>query len=290
MTHFRLFLLVSLLLTFCKPAHSQNTVKEETQTVSERYLELDSGLRYDDLGDLYSETTSFFDPTGEVFQGPVSQGVIRGGSVVLALQRSWGLSAVKFEPKVSFYVGEYALHRGTYHTQIQNSESWYDIPFVTVHRVKGGKVEERTDFGEYVESFSLGDGFDANTMSSRDVADRYLKAYLDADLELQAELMAADVNFQDPTSRVFGPQSGQLFENAEQLLARRGQMYENITEFDFLIEDRFTANHHSVYMGTVTYTVASGLSFAQPAVFVIEVREGKVTRHWDFVDYSIGPN
>ncbi len=154
MTHLRFFLLVSLLLAFCQPAHSQNTIKEGTQAVSERYLELDSGLRYDDLGDLYSETTSFY----------------------------------------------------------------------------------------------------------------------------------------DPTSKVFGPQSGRLFENAEQLLARRHQMYQNITEFDFLVEDRFTANHHSVYMGTVTYTIASGLSFAQPAVFVIEVREGKVTRHWDFVDYSVVPN
>ena len=25
------------------------------------------------------------------------------------------------------------------------------------------------------------------------------------------------------------------------------------------------------------------------AVFVIEVRDGRVTRQWDFVDYSVGP-
>lgn len=42
-------------------------------------------------------------------------------------------------------------------------------------------------------------------------------------------------------------------------------------------------------MGTTTYTTAREQRFAQPAVFVFEVREGKVTRQWDFVDYTVGP-
>ena len=53
--------------------------------------------------------------------------------------------------------------------------------------------------------------------------------------------------------------------------------------------ESFVANHHAVYMGTVRYTLNSGTAFAQPAVIVIEVRDGKVTRHWDFVDYTVGP-
>ena len=38
-----------------------------------------------------------------------------------------------------------------------------------------------------------------------------------------------------------------------------------------------------------SYTLRNGVRYEQPAVFVVEVRDGRVTRHWDFVDYTVGP-
>lgn len=72
-------------------------------------------------------------------------------------------------------------------------------------------------------------------------------------------------------------------------MRRRVQVFQNIQAFNLIVEKSFVASHHAVYMGTTTYTLANGQRYAQPAVFIIEVRDGKVTRHWDFVDYTIGP-
>ena len=210
-------------------------------------------------------------------------------STEVAMQKGWGLAEQSFDVRASFVVGEYALRRGTLTVRYMNSETRLPVPFVTIHRVVDGRVAERVDFGEYVESFGMGDGFDDNTASTKQVADRYLRAYLDADLETQAELAAPEIQFQDPTSQVFGPPAGELYKGSEELIRRRKQIYEGIVEFDLEVAESFVANHHAVYMGTTTYTTANGMSFRQPAVFVIEVKDGKVTRQWDFVDYSVGP-
>jgi len=56
-----------------------------------------------------------------------------------------------------------------------------------------------------------------------------------------------------------------------------------------VVEDSFYANHHAVHMGFVKYTVFGNGSYRQPSVIVIEVREHTVSRHWDFVDHTLGP-
>lgn len=43
------------------------------------------------------------------------------------------------------------------------------------------------------------------------------------------------------------------------------------------VENSFVANH-MVYMGTAAYTITKGIQYRQPAVFVFEVRDGKVAR------------
>lgn len=274
------------------PAHllAQNAATEITRTVSQRYLDLDTSLQFDTLAEVYAPDAQFFDPTGEVFPGAVSQGIIRGAQTIIELQKSWGLTGVTFDIDASFYVGEYALHRGTYNTQFSGSDAWTPIPFITVHRVQNERVTERLDFGEYIQSFGLGNRFDAATEATRSVAETYLRAYLDRDFDTQTKLAADDIQFQDPTSKIFGPPMGEVFQGAETLIDRRKQVFQNIQAFDLEVEKSFVANHHAVYMGTTTYTLASGQRYAQPAVFVIEVRDGKVTRHWDFVDYTVGPS
>jgi len=273
------------------PTHlmAQNAATEMTRTVSQQYLDLDTSLKFDALADVYAPDAQFLDPTGEVFPGIVSQGTIKGAKTIIELQKSWGLTGVDFDIDASFFVGEYALHRGTYNTQFSSSDTWTPIPFITIHRVQNERITERLDFGEYIESFGLGDQFNTTTETTRTVAQTYLRAYLDRDFDTQTELAAADIQFQDPTAQIFGPPMGELFQSAETLIDRRKQVFQNIQAFDLEVEKSFVANHHAVYMGTTTYTLASGQRYAQPAVFIIEVRDGKVTQHWDFVDYTVGP-
>jgi ketosteroid isomerase-like protein len=276
-----------LLVGFTAPLAAQDIA--DTRAVTDRYIELTFGRHYDELLDVYAPDAVFFDPTGDVFQGRVSEGPVEGAEVIVTLQKSWGIADADFDIRASFTVGEYSLYRGTLTVQFQSSESTFEIPFMTVLRARDGRITERTDFGEYIESFELGERFAPNTVSTAEVAARYLGAYLDVDLELQAELMSEDVRFQDPTSQVFGPPSGELYSGAEDLLARRRQIFPGISDFTMVVEESFVANHHAVYMGRVRYTVGSGATYEQPAAIVIEVRGGLVTRHWDFVDYTVGP-
>ncbi len=241
----------------------------DTRTVTNTYVQLTFEQKYDDLLDVYAPDAVFFDPTGDVFQGRIAEGPVQGAEQIIALQKSWGITKSWFDIQTVFTVGEYSLYRGTLTVSFEGSDAEIPVPFMTVLRVQDGHIIERTDFGEYIESFGLGDEFDANTESTRETAGRYLQAYLDEDIETQKELLAEDVQFQDPTSKVFGPPSGELYEGADKLLARRKQIYANIQDFGLEVDDSFesfVANHHAVYMGTVRYTLNSGTAFAQPAV------------------------
>lgn len=283
---------VFLLMLIAPPlaASAQSgALAQKTREVSELYLALDQAGQLDALLDVYAADATFHDPTGDVFQGPVSQGPVTGAETIVAMQKNWGLAEQAFEVDASFAVGEYALHRGTLTVRYTNGERRFAIPFVTVHRVVEGRIAERIDFGEYIETFGLGDGYDANTASTRAVADRALRAYLDGDLETTADVADPEIQFQDPTSKVYGPPSGELYQGRDELLRRRAQIYKSVTDFNLEVDKSFVANHHAVYMGTTTYTTARGMKFRQPAVFVFEVRDGKVTRQWDFVDYTVGP-
>ena len=284
--------LVSISLVNVTWAQDGNQAAEtdvSTKATSLRYLQLDSDMNYAAIEKLYTTDATFFDPTGEVFDGDVAQGVVRGAGNIAELQRGWGLSAIRFEPEISFYSGEYALHRGMYHAQFGGADAWVDIPFVTIHRVVGGKVQSRMDFGEYIKSFGMGNRFDETMNETNAIADEYLGAYLDKNFEKQRELMGSAVTFQDPTASVFGPGWGDPISGSESLLSNRRTVFQNLSEFGFETENSFVSNHHKVIMGQVRYTTGDGSKYQQPAVFIIEVRNGKVTRHWDFVDYSVGP-
>ncbi len=204
----------------------------DTPTITNNYINLTFEQKYDELLDVYAPNAVFFDPTGDVFQGRVSEGPVQGAEQIIALQRSWGITGSWFDVAAAFSVGEYALYRGTLTVSFEGSDAETPIPFLTVLRAQDGHITERTDFGEYIKSFGLGDGFDANTESTREIAARYLDAYLHEDIETQEELLAEDVKFQDPTSKVFGPPSGELYEGADDLLARREQIYSNIQDFE----------------------------------------------------------
>jgi len=268
---------------------SKVEARQSTKDISTSYLKLDAALDYELLKDLYHDDVSFRDPTGEVFQGPSSGRRTEGVDAVVEMQRSWGLTGSEFEPTHSFYVGEYAVHRGTYRAQFGESQPWIDIPFFTVHRVVNGKIIERRDFGEYIQSFGLGDSFDESTTQTKIVADQYKKSYYAEDVDLHSALLADDAVFQDPTAQVLGPQAGQRIEGRDAIMKIRERTFANVSNFSMDVESSFYANHHAVYMGVISYTNAQGMTFHQPAISVVEVRDQHVVRQWDFVDYTVGP-
>ncbi len=249
------------------------------------YEELTLNQRYDELLAAYAPDVVFWDPTADVFEGPVGAGPVRGAQAIVALERSWGVDAFDLDVRRSFTSGSVTVIQGTLGVRYGPAAPWIQLPFVTTLRVANGKVAERTDFAEYIESFGLGDDFDANTESTRDVAARYLKAYLDMDFEGQDALLHDDAEFEDPTV----PRGGGLLKGRDVIVDRRRATFQSVSAFGLDVDESFVANHHAVFIGTTTYTLANGTPYAQPAVFVVEVKDGKVTRHWDFVDYTVGP-
>ena len=266
---------------------------QATRAVTDRFVDLTFDLEYDALGELYAPDAVFEDPTADVFQGPLAQGPIEGADAIIAIQKSWGLAEADYDVHAAFTAGQYSLYRGSltvgYAARDQQPARSFTMPFLTILRVEQGKITERLDFGEYIKSFNLGDRFDPTTRSTREVADRYRDAYLNGDLDTQRRLMADTIVFQDPTARIFGEVEGASIKGAEPLITRRRPMYEAVESFELDVADSFYANHHAVYMGTVHYALKTGMRFAQPAVLALEVKDGKITRHWDFVDYSVPP-
>ena len=273
--------ILSLIVVFALPvaASGQSTMK-----VSLSFLEDNGGADYNAAREHMADDLVFEDPTGDVFQGPVAQGPVVGADAFVDLQKTWGIVRSDFVPDVSFAVGEYAVHWGM--NVVTTAQGEYSIPFATVHRVVDEKVTERMDFGEYIISFGLGNGFDDATSWTQVVADQYVQAYFDRDFETQATLASENVWFQDPTARVFGPQSGKEWHGKEPLMDQRRRVFAQISDFGMDVDRALYANHHAMYMGTIHYTVQGGRMFEQDALIVVEVKDQVVTRHWDYVNYG----
>lgn len=69
-----------------------------TREVSDLYIETTFGLNHDALTDIYTSDAVFFDATGDVFAGLVDApfpGPVRGAERIVAMQKSWGDSAIQ---------------------------------------------------------------------------------------------------------------------------------------------------------------------------------------------------
>lgn len=257
--------------------------------VSTAYLQAEMDLDWAAMRALYADSVRFHDPTGRVFGTPLGGRVVQGLDAVLDMQQGWGIREADFDIDASFSVGEYAVHRGTYSVLFDGASSPNAIDFVTAHRVVDGEVVSRLDFGDYVFSFGMPDSLRLIGEQTTAIAREYLDAYTDEDLETQRRLLHPDALFQDPTARALGPASGQLISGADEILSRRARTYENISDFWMDIGHTFVSHEHAIFAGSVRYVTRGGQRFLQPAVIIVEVRDGQVTRHWDFVDYSVGP-
>jgi hypothetical protein len=137
----------------------------------------------------------------------LSAGPVVGRDAVIAMQRSWGLSGMDFDPAIGFEVGEYALRFGQLAVRYQGSEARFEFPFLSVHRVENGMLSERHDFGGYVGTLVATPELINRSESALTVGKEYLKAYLEGDLATQTVLLAEQSWFRDPTAAIYGPQT-----------------------------------------------------------------------------------
>ena len=268
---------------------SLGDARQSTMEVSLAYLEADASMDIEQMRPFYADSIRFEDPTGEVFQSPMGGKPVVGRDSLLAVQAGWGLDASEFDVDRSFSVGPFAVHNGTYHIAVPGMDERVHIPFVTFHEIRDGKLVSRLDFGEYIKSFGLGNRFDEQTEATRQVALRYLAAYTGKDFDTQEALLAEDAVFQDLTAQTLGPSWGQVQETAAVIMQRRRANHPSLLQFSFDVASSFFASRHAVFIGDVSYTIASGQTFVQPAVFIFEIHDGRVAQHWDFVDYSVPP-
>jgi ketosteroid isomerase-like protein len=267
---------------------------DSTQAVASKYLELTFAQRYDDLRGLYADDVYFVDPTGDVWGGTLASGV-RGADQVIALQKSWGLTSSAFLVDDQFVSGEYALFRGTLSWTTVSAPDGVTTDFVTLLRVKDGKVVERHDYGNYAAIHAGTDpAFQAaNTAAAKRVGERYLQAYLDQRHSDMLAMYGPAPSFQDPTAAVFGLESGALYRGTEAIAAMLARAFQPISQFTFDFEDAWFSNRHAVFGGTIRYTLdgaalgtPTDVTFENSAVFVVTVQDGAVVAHRDYVDYS----
>lgn len=286
--------MTALVSTVLIAAAGLGPAADSTETIAARYLELTFTLQYDALRDVYAEDVFFIDPTGDVWQGSLGQG-LRGAGEVIALQKSWGLTSADFAIDEQFAVGEYALFRGQLSWTTRNNPDGVTTDFMTVIRVVGGRVAERHDYGNYLRAFddSMSDAIHANAEKSELIGNKYFHAYLDQQHDTMEQLYGYEVSFQDPTAAYFGGPSSALYRGRDSVVAMMNRVFQPISRFAFDVEDAWFSNHHAVFMGTVRFTLraaAAGtpedLTLEHSAVFVVTVVDGRVVAHRDFVDYS----
>ncbi len=279
------------LLAMVLVAAGSQTAADTTEDVTRRYLDLTFSQQYQALHELYHPMVLFSDPTGDVWGG---LGDIRGRDSVIATQQGWGLTASTYDIDESFTVGQFALYRGQLAWTIADSPE-VRTDFVTVLRVTEGLIAERYDYGNYVAAYpDLARRYRENNEATRLLANEYFKAYLEQRHDDMLALTDDSVTFQDPTAAFFGGPSGNLVRGKQAFGRLLQRAFAPISSMEFRPQRQFVSNHHAVFMGTISYRMAGrslGLPveevpFEHSAVFVVEVEDGRVTSHRDYVDYS----
>jgi len=125
-------------------------------------------------------------------------------------------------------------------------------------------------------------------------AGEYLAAYVEQRHDDMAALLAPGVLFQDPTAQIFAADGGVARRGDDVVMAAICEGFAPVFEFGMEVEKAVYTNHHAIFMGTCSYTLegaALGIqresaSFEHQSVVIVEVVEGKVVTHLDYLDYS----
>lgn len=126
------------------------------------------------------------------------------------------------------------------------------------------------------------------TAATAPVADAYFAAYIAHDWDTLEQLLTEDASFQDPTAKhIFGsvPSNGRT---AIMKGFRVG--YASISHMEFVKNRRLISGETAIYEGALHWGTDLGngtiIDIVTPMVLVLNVVNGKVGRHVDYVDYA----
>ncbi|MCZ6836061.1 MAG: nuclear transport factor 2 family protein, partial [Planctomycetota bacterium] len=240
--------------------------------------------------ELLSPDLFMIDPTAIVFGGPLATG-IKGRDKIVALINSWNINEMNFDQEVVFWCGEFACAAGTLSYTIDGALPIKDVPFANILRVKDGKIIERTDYGDYTQSFTEPPASPEPDLES--IATKYLLAYLEMRYKDLALLLDEKAVFIDPTSAILG--QGAPREGRSNILNTFQNAFGVVLEFDFVQKRTFFFQNHAVFAGTTRYAMAGAALGLQkervefegiPMLIVLEIVGGKVVKHTEYADYE----
>lgn len=130
--------------------------------------------------------------------------------------------------------------------------------------------------------------YTAETAATAPIADAYAAAYVALDWDRLEPLLADDASFLDPTATlVFGSVGTQ---GKVAVMKNFRSAYASLRKMSLTKRQVIHSGHFALYIGDLTWTVDMGdgrdVSSVTPIVIVIEVKDGKVVSHRDYVDYA----
>jgi len=118
------------------------------------------------------------------------------------------------------------------------------------------------------------------------VADAYFDAYIALAWDRVETMLADDASFCDPTAEpLFGAVSAV---GKQKMMARFREGYAVLKGMSFDTTRVIHSGGFAIYEGQLTWTIGMGsrdVTSTTPMVTIIEVRNGKVISHRDYVDY-----
>lgn len=123
---------------------------------------------------------------------------------------------------------------------------------------------------------------------TRDVAERYLQAYLNRDWQRLFPLMAENIHFADPTAKmVFGDLSQQ---GKPALMKYFSEVYPYVETHAFKRERSTFAGQHAVFIGESDWSFSlpghAPVRSKTPLVLTLTVENGQVTQHQELADFQ----
>ncbi len=125
--------------------------------------------------------------------------------------------------------------------------------------------------------------------ATRPVADAYFAAYFARDWARLEPLLADDVSLNDPTATLlFGAGGGAI--GKTQVMTGLRTVFAGVKAFDFRQQRALYSGNFAIYEGDLDMTIdmrdGRDVSSTTPMVVVLEVKDGKIFSHRDYVDYA----
>ena len=135
----------------------------------------------------------------------------------------------------------------------------------------------------------------AEPLNNSEIGVRYLNALYAFDYAELGKLLDANAVFEDPTAVVVSPDMTWRFEGRDAILDFVRQTGASIVDAEYRVMSEFSTGefvvfnmeYSTVFDGEMLGTPGQELSVELPAVTILRIQDGLVTRHTDYVDYDL---